>query len=151
MSDAAREAGRGALSSGVEQPFRGELLLERLEASSQFAFAGFLEVVGHELEFAARFVETHAGPEQHLHAVAGREAYGEVPLAEHGAAHLGVFVLQREIPVAGRRAREIRKLARDPERRQRAFQEATGLAVQAADRINVAQRVHITMLSELFT
>jgi len=65
--------GQGLLVAQVEQPFGREPLLEFLEAAAQQALAGLLEVLDHQLEFAARLVEAHAAAGQHLRAVAHRK------------------------------------------------------------------------------
>ena len=122
-ADAARKTGQGALACGVEQSLGGELQLQRLEAPPQLAFAGFLQVIDDELELAARLVQPDARAQQHLQAVARGRANGQVALAEHGAAHLRILVLEREIPVAGRGAGQVRELAGDPQRRQAGLQQ----------------------------
>ena len=143
-ADAPREAGRGALARGIEESFGRKLLLERLEAPPELAFAGLLQVIDDQLELASRLVQADAGPQQDLHAVARRDPDREVALAEHRAAHLGVLVLEREIPVPRRRAGQVRKLPGDPERRQAGLEQPARLAIQAADRINVAARLRRT-------
>ena len=62
----------------------------------------------------------------------------QVALAEHGAAELGGFVLEREVPVAGGGARQVRDLALQPQRRQAALQQRAGLAVEARRGVDVA-------------
>ncbi len=137
-ADAARKAGQGALARGVEQAFGREFLLERLEAPPELAFPRLLEMVHDQLELAARLVEPDAGSQKDLQAVPRRETHREIALAEHGAAHLGILVLEREVPVAGGGPRKIGQLARDPQGRQARFEQGPRLAVQPADRINVA-------------
>ena len=95
----AGKRGRRALARRIEQSFGRKLLLERLESPPELAFARFLEVIDDQLEFAASLVQPDARAHQHLHAVARRDPDSKGALAEHGAAHLGIFVLEREVPV----------------------------------------------------
>ena len=62
--------GSAALRAASKRPSAAELLLERLETPAELAFAGLLEVVDDQLELAARLVESHAGAQEDLHAVA---------------------------------------------------------------------------------
>src|SRR5690606_2663397 len=129
-TDAARKPGQRALVLGVEQSFRGKLRLQDLELAAQSPFAGFLDVIQDELIVAPRLVQAHATACLDVHPVFGREARQQVSLPEHGAANLRGLILQREVPVAGGGARQVRHLAFDPERRQAALEQHPSLAIE---------------------
>src|SRR5688572_32636910 len=100
---------------GVEESFGRETALELLEPPAQPAFAGLLEVLDHDLEFATRLVEADPSARDDLGAILDRELHQLIAAAEHAAAHLRRVVLEREIPVSRGRSREVRHLALAPE------------------------------------
>ena len=124
-------AGSGALARGLEQSLACELLLQLLEPPAQRAFAGLLQVLDDQLEFAARLVQAHAAAREHRMPSRGGKRTQHDCAAEHRAADLRAVVLEREIPVAGGGAREIRDLALDPERAAGPARAACGPRVQA--------------------
>jgi IMP dehydrogenase/GMP reductase len=121
-----------------EQAFGASFAFSSSKRWRKRTFAGFLHVVRDELIVTALLVEAHAPPHQHVRAVAGRKPRHEIALTEHGAAELGRFVLEREVPVAGGGARQVGDFALQPQRRQAAFQQRAGLAVQARRGVDVA-------------
>ncbi len=137
-ADPAWHARQRALAFDGEQPLGSQLHLEQLETLAQSAFASLFHEIRDELVVAALLVQAHATPHQHARAVPRREPRHEIALAEHGAAELGGFVLEREIPVARGGARQVRDLALQPQRRQAALQQRASLAVEARGGIDVA-------------
>ena len=131
-------AGSGRLRSSGKQTFRGKTGLELLELALERAFAGFFEVLDHQLVFAARLVEPDARPHQHRHAVLGAKPDRGVPLPPHGAAHLGAAVLQRKIPMPRGRCGEIRKLSFEPQQRQAGFEQQAHFFIEARDAVDIA-------------
>ncbi len=120
-ADGARiEAGR-ALARRGEPAGRLELGLQLREFLVQRADARETHVLDVELEFAARLVDRRRRAHLHLQAVAQRERDVLRLLAEEHAAHLRLRVLQVEVAMAGRGAREIRNLAADPDQAQVPF------------------------------
>ncbi len=132
--------GRATLALGREQPFGGEFGAQLLELPLQGAEAGVLHVIDDELVFAARLVQADTRPHQHFLAVPGSEGTQHISLPEHGAAHLGGGVLEREIPVAGARPCEIGDLRLQPQAAEAALQQHPDLAVQPGNTVNVALR-----------
>ncbi|MCW0466403.1 hypothetical protein NB705_003476 [Xanthomonas sacchari] len=129
---APHEAGQGALALAGEQAFGGEPGLELLERPAQRAFAGFLQMIQHQLVVAARFVQGQAPARQHPQAFARHEPQ---PLAlglEHRAAHLRARILQGEIEVAGRGAGDVAQFAFHPGQREGALQQVAGQRVELA-------------------
>ena len=124
-------AGSGALALRGEQPFRGEPGLELLELALERAFAGFLEMLDDELVFAARLVQAHARAGHHQHSLLGPESQQGIALPPHGAAHLGLGVLEREIPMAGGGRGEIRQFPFQPEHGQAGFKQQPHLFIEA--------------------
>jgi hypothetical protein len=98
--------GKRRLRSASNSPSAAQAPLEFLEAPAQQAFAGLLEMIDHELELAARLVQAHTCPRQHLRPVAHGEADQHVTHAEHGATDLRARVLERQVPVALRPGRD---------------------------------------------
>ena len=108
--------GSGRLRSRANSPSAASLRLQLLELAVQRAYAGVLHVIDDELVVAARLVQADPAPHQHVHAVPRGEARQQVSLPEHGAAHLGGVVLEREIPVAGAGAGKVGDFALQPQR-----------------------------------
>jgi hypothetical protein len=128
---------RGA---GCEQAFGGQPCLELVERALQRADAGILEQLDQQLVVAARFVQAHTAEGLHQLALARREACQAIALAEHGAAHLRVAVLEGKIPVAGGRAGQVGDLPLHPQRTEARLEQPAHLAVEARDRIDRACR-----------
>ena len=105
----------GLLAALVEQAFVGQPLLQGFVFAHQAADAGFFQVLDDELEFASRLVEGDLRPDQYLLAIPRPKTDPAVAVAEHGCAQLRTLVLQREIPVAGGRCREVGDLALQPD------------------------------------
>src|SRR5579871_535493 len=135
--DPSREARECALALGSEQPFGREPDLEPLELALQRTESGFLEMLNDQLVFTTRLVDAQPSTHQQLRPGARGKADQKVLGAEHGAAHLSVAILEREVPVAGGRLREIRELPLDPEHPHIALEQQPHLAVQARDAVNV--------------
>ena len=114
-ADPARQHRQRALARGVEEALLLELLLQLLEGLLQRALAERLEQLHRQLVLAARRVDAELSAREHLHSVARPEAHQPgVGLPDHRA-QLRLLVLQREVPVAGRRELEVRDLAFDPD------------------------------------
>ena len=114
-ADATGQGGQRLFLCGLEQALGQQLAFEFLEPATQRAFASLLEVIDDDLELATGLVEAHATSCEHPGAVLDREAHQHAAVAEHRAANLGRFVLQREIPVARGGARQVRDLAFEPD------------------------------------
>ena len=136
--DAPRQRGEGELVRGIEQAFRAEPALQRIERAPQRPGARLLHVLHDELELAALGVEADLRMGEHLHAVVRRESQRSVVHAEHRAPHLAALVLEREVDVPGARAREVGDLALDPDGRERLLENRTGVEVEARHRVDVA-------------
>ncbi len=87
-----------------------------------------------ELELAARLVDRRGGAHFDLQAVLEREARKLRLVAEEHAAHLRARVLQIEVAVPGRRAREVGYLARHPDEADVAFEQQAHRADEQGDR-----------------
>jgi hypothetical protein len=132
-ADGAREQRQRALALFVEQALGPQLFLQAQEGFVQLADAGAADRLDIDLVIAARTIKGDQGAHLDLVAFARHEAGVLGAAAEHHRAHLGRIVLQREIPVAGRGAGEIRHLAADPYQRKRALQQARDLLVESGD------------------
>ncbi|CAG9211942.1 hypothetical protein BVI1335_2250002 [Burkholderia vietnamiensis] len=121
-ADRARMHGQRPLALGREQPLGLELRLQAQERLVQAPLPGAPHGLDVELHLAARLV--HRDDRAHLDAIAlaRREFRILRPAAKHHAAHLRLLVLDREIPVPARGAREVRHFARDPQQRKRALE-----------------------------
>jgi hypothetical protein len=133
-ADGAREHGHGALAVLVEQAGRGQLFLQPQERFEQGADAGAPDRLDVDLVVAARAIQRDERAHLDLVAFARNEAGILGAAAKHHGAHLGRVVLEREIPVAGAGAREIRYFAGDPAERERAFQQARDGLVEGGHR-----------------
>ena len=130
------KAGKGFLARLLEQSFLGQFCLEFLERLEQRAQSGAAHGFHAELVFAARFVQGDQRAHLHMHAVFRPEINILALVAEHGATHLGLAVLEGEVPVAGGGAREVGDFATDPQEGKGLFQHCFGMAVEFADREN---------------
>ena len=135
--DAPRQERKRVLVFRVEQAFRAEPALQRIERAPQRPGARFLHVLHDELELAALGVEADLRVGEHLHAVCGRESQRPVVHAEHRAPHLAALVLEREVDVPRARTREIGYLALDPDGRERLLENRTGVEVEARHGVDV--------------
>ncbi|VWC42463.1 hypothetical protein BLA6860_07099 [Burkholderia lata] len=129
-ADRARVGRQRPLALGREQPLALELRLQPQERLVQAPLPGAPHGLDVELHFAARLV--HRDDRAHLDPVAfaRRELRVLGAAAEHHAAHLRLLVLDREIPVAARGAREIRHFARNPQQRKRALEHRRNRAIE---------------------
>jgi hypothetical protein len=93
------QIGQGTLALGIEQAFPGEPVLQRFERGTQGAGPGGFQVLGDELEIAARLVEAEPPAHQHAVAIPRLGTQRAVAAGEHRAADLRGGVLQREVPV----------------------------------------------------
>ena len=91
-----------------------------------------------ELVLAPRLVEPHANPCHDELAVSGDEPQCGVALSEHGAAYLGIPVLQGEVPMARGRAREVGEFTLHPQGRHAVLDQQPDLAVEASDGVNIS-------------
>ena len=107
-------AGSGALAAGREQAFGFQLFLELLEGQLQRAVSLRFDGLHHQLQVAAGVVKIHPGSGQHGDAILRLEFQIARRGLEADAAHLRVFVLQREIVVAAGVELDAGNLARDP-------------------------------------
>ena len=137
-ANTAREARQRSLARRIEQAFRREPRLQKLELAPERAFAGFLEMLDDELKLAARFIQRDAPACDDVHAVGRLEAQPRAARLEHRAADECGRVLQRKVEMAGARAREVRDFAFEPDQRQRVFDEVAREAVQRRGRQDFA-------------
>src|SRR6202000_2693653 len=92
-----------------------------------------------ELVVTAGFVEADAASYQYLHAVGGLETQQHAAVAEQGAAHLRLCVLEGEVQMAGAGLGQVGDLAFYPQYGEAALQEAAGGAVQLRDAEDAAR------------
>jgi hypothetical protein len=123
-----------------EQSLCGKLDLELFELAPESADARLFQVLDDELIVAARLVHADTAASEHQLAGARRESGGDISLPEHGAADLRIAILEREVPVAGSRLREIRQLPFNPDDAEAALEEQAHLSVQLRDRVDLARR-----------
>ena len=114
-ADAARPARQGPLARGVEEAFRREASLERLEAQGQVAHAGRLQALHVELVGALRLEDVQPAVGDDAEAGARLEGQGQAVVSEDHAAQLGALVLQREVAVPSRADRDLSDLTLDPD------------------------------------
>ena len=138
--DAAGKGGQGALARAVEQALGLQQRLQAFEGSALRAGTRRFHVFDDELAVPARLVEGDAYPRQHLLAVARLEAQQVAAVAEQGAAHLGVAVLEAEVHVPRAGCAQVGDLALHPEQGEAALQHLAQLAVEAADGVDVTLR-----------
>ena len=122
------------LARRVEQARRLERGLDAQELLEQHPGTGTAHLFDLQLEVAPRRIDPRQDTRLDAVALARRPVDALVTVAEHHAAHLRVAVLHREVPMPGRRARQVRQLAGDPRQREGAFEEHRDLAHQFADR-----------------
>ena len=95
--DPARMQRQFALARRLEQPFCLQPGLELLERPAQGAFAGLLHVLDHQLVVASWRVQGQLAAQQYTQPFARGKAQRGGAQLEHGRAHLGTGVLQREV------------------------------------------------------
>jgi hypothetical protein len=134
--DAARVRGQLALELLLEQAFGAELFLEAQETLVERAEACAAHGLDRELEASTRLVEGRERANLHLHAVARLPVEERGAAAEHHAFDLGRAILEREIAVARRRAREVGDLATHPGEREAPLEEVAHAAQQFRHRQN---------------
>ena len=132
----ARPVGQGPLALLTEQSFFGQLALELFHGQLKGAGTKGCHAGDGQLPVAAGFVESGAGLDQHLLAFFGDKAEFFAGGTKQGAAHLGPAVLEREIPVPGRRASQVGEFTGDLNAGEGRFQQIAGLTVEFADREN---------------
>ncbi|MDR8853482.1 hypothetical protein FEP99_06531 [Burkholderia pseudomultivorans] len=129
-ADRTRMSRQRPLALGREQSFGLELRLQAQERLVQAPLPGAPHGLDIELHLAARLV--HRDDRAHLDPVAfaRRELRILRAAAEHHAAHLRLLVLDREIPVTARGAREVRHFAGDPQQRKRTLEHRRNRTVE---------------------
>ncbi len=127
------QGGERAFVIGVEQALGLEFLFQRFERRGQRSGTGGLHVLDNQLVVAAGLIEAQFRPHLNLLSGLGAEAQACIGAAEHGAADLGAIVLEREIPVAGRGARQVGQFPLHPQRGIVPLQQALDRAVELAD------------------
>src|SRR5256885_13789238 len=100
-SDAARKNRQRFFVFRVEETFGFETFFELIEGKLQRADAERLHAFDVNLIFAALLVDADAAAECYLHAVFHAEFHAAAILLEPNAADLGLFILEREIKMAG--------------------------------------------------
>ena len=98
----------------IKQALIAQLLLKLLKFPLQGAKASLFHMLDNQLIFTAPLIEPSAATHQDLCAITGLEIDPLVGIAKHSAAHLGLLVLQAEIPVTRGRAGKVGYLAFDP-------------------------------------
>ena len=121
------------LAPGVEQPFGRQQRLQPREALPDITCAGQLHALDAQLEVTARLVERDTGHHFDTIALARHEAHTLCGHAEHDGAHGRTGFLQREVPVAAGRPREVGQLAHHPHGAERVLQQTTSHPVELAD------------------
>ena len=127
----ADEGRKRTLAPGVQQALGGELALELFKSPLQRAFAGFLHMADDQLVVAARLVQPDPALHAHQLAIGRVEGQGSAAGAEHGAAHLGAGVLEREVQVAGRGFGQVGDFSFQPHRRHGIVEQLPHQPVQA--------------------
>jgi hypothetical protein len=128
--------GNGALGRRLEQALLLQAVLQPHEAFVQRPEARLAHRLDGELEAPARFVQRGEGAHFHLGAVAQLPVEPGKAAAEHDAVHLRPAVFQREIAMAGRRARQVGQLAPYPHEREAALERVAHAAQQLGNRDN---------------
>src|SRR5690606_33987045 len=90
-----------------KQAFGGQLFLERQKRLMQVAPPRATQGLYLYLIISTRFVKGDAHPEFAFLPHLGHKTYRLRPPSEHDGTHHRAFVLDRKIPMAGRRLREI--------------------------------------------
>jgi hypothetical protein len=107
----ARHGRQRTLARRIEQPFGFETRLALQELLEQRALPRAPQALDDQLQVAARFVHREAAAHLHLVAIARRKVEQPGSAAEHGAAQLARFVLEREVTMSTRRTRKTGDLA----------------------------------------
>jgi len=131
--DAARQRRQRALACRVEQALGLQPRLQAQELLEQSPLAGALHGFDHQLQIAARLVHRQAPAHLDGVALARHEVQQPGGAAEHGAAQLAGFVLEREIAVPAGRPREAGDLAAHRHRVEARLQQLTHGAGQRAN------------------
>src|SRR5256885_14779800 len=100
-SDAARKNRQRFFVFRVEETFGFETFFELIERKLQSADAERLHAFAVNLIFAALLVDADAAAECYLHAVFDAEFDAAAILLEPNATDLGLFILERELKMAG--------------------------------------------------
>jgi hypothetical protein len=138
--DARRSRGQALLALDGKQSFRAEARAQLFVGELQVASPRILQLLDQQLVIAARLVEADSPARHHQLAFARCEWREGIALAKHSAAQLRVAILEREIPVARARAREVRDLTLYPDRPQPGFQQDPCLAIEARHAVDVSNR-----------
>ena len=96
-----RKSRERALAGRIEQTLGGQLLLALFKGYGKRAGAVRLHILGKDLVRAAGFVKRRTAAQKHLHPVLRAEAKPGNGAAEHNGTHLGGFILQGKVQVAG--------------------------------------------------
>ncbi len=132
-ADTLRMHRQGNLALGAEQAFVAELGFQRIECQAQSAITGGFDGVENQLVVATAFKQRHLAAHLDLQAVLERLTHTRRALPEQCATHLRARVLQREVHMARRRAREVGYLAFDPDTAEHVLQQHPRTAVELAD------------------
>ncbi len=132
-ADALRMRGQRHFAFGTEQAFGAELFLQRIEGQTQRAVTGRLHGVEDQLIVATAFEQRNLAAHLDRQTVLQRLAHARGVLPEQRATHLRAAVLEGEIDVAGRRAREVGDFAFDPDVAEHVFKQHPRAAVELAD------------------
>ena len=128
----AAAAAAAACAPGRTGPgFQPGLALQEL--LEQRALAGPAQAFDDQLQVAARLVDAQPAPHLDLSPSRGDEIQQAGRAAEHGAANLARFVLQREVAMPAGRAREAGNLAPHRDRVEAGIQRISDGAAQRAD------------------
>ncbi len=130
----ATDCRQGSFARGVEQALRQQPGLELFKGGLQGPGPGVFQVFDNQLKLAPAFIQRHPAAQAYRVAVGGRELHPLVARAEHGAAHLGIAILEGEVPVSGGGHDEIADFALHPDKVKVTLQQGLGLPVELADR-----------------
>lgn len=142
-ADAARPGRQRSFALFGEQALGPKFVFERQEPAEEQSFAGRPQGVNVQLVLAARFVDAEAAVRLDRLAVARREdQLGRRP-APHHAAQFRAGILEGEVQVPRRRARQVRDLAFDPQVLQAIvrIEQPANVAGESRDRPDVVHRV----------
>ncbi len=122
------------LATGLEQPLGLQPLLEPDELAIEVAGTGLAHPLDGELKVASGLVEPGRGQHLDLDPFSRGECDPGRCRPEHHGTHAGPRILEREVPMAAGRARDVRQFAADPEPSEASLQQSRGLAIQLRDR-----------------
>src|SRR6266481_1998246 len=145
QADAAGQERQRLLAAGGKEAFGFEALFELLEGKLERAESDRLDMLDIDLVFAARFVNADGATHRDVQAVFGAELHGAELILEADAAHLGAFVFQGAVDVAGLCFVAVGDFAGDPDVGEIAGEEVADPGGQLGDREGAAFRHQVEL------